>query len=93
MCHMTLDVINYVNMGIKRTVLIRQIDLSGSEPSFVNEIKGKMKKTEIPTFVFVTIFLCKMFCRFRNTKTVLIKLVLCSIFLKIDKCKFFLGVP
>ena len=37
-------------MGIKRTVLIRQIDLSGLKPSFGNKIKGKMQKTEIQTF-------------------------------------------
>ena len=50
MCHMTYDVINYGNMGIKRTVMIRQIVLSGLKPSFGNKIKGKMQKTEIPTF-------------------------------------------
>ena len=37
-------------MGIKRTVSIRQIDLSGLKPSFGNKIKGKMQKTEIPAF-------------------------------------------
>ena len=37
-------------MGVKRTVLIRQIDLSGLKPSFGNKIKDKMQKAEIPTF-------------------------------------------
>ena len=37
-------------MGIKRTVLIRQIDLCGLKPSFGNKIKRKTQKIEIPTF-------------------------------------------
>ena len=37
-------------MGIKRTVLIRQIDLSGLKPSYGNKIKVKMQKTENPKF-------------------------------------------
>ena len=37
-------------MGIKRTVLIRQIDICGLKPSVGNKIKSKMQKTEIPTF-------------------------------------------
>ena len=37
-------------MGIERTVLIRQSDLSGLKPSFGNKIKDKLQKTEIPTF-------------------------------------------
>ena len=39
-------------MVIKRTVLIRQIDLSGLKPSVWNKIKSKMQKTEIPSFSF-----------------------------------------
>ena len=42
-------------MGIKRTVLIRQIDLSGLKPSFGNKIKGKMQKTEIPIFLCILV--------------------------------------
>ena len=40
-------------MGIGRTVLIRQIDLSGLKPSFGNKIKGKMQKTEIPPLLCI----------------------------------------
>ena len=45
-------------MGIKRTVLIRQIDLWGSEPLESNKI---MKKTEMSIFSFV--FLDKCLCK------------------------------
>ena len=37
-------------MGIKRTVLIRQIDLWGSEPLESNKIMKKMQKTEMSIF-------------------------------------------
>ena len=37
-------------MGVKRTVLIRQIDLSGLKQSYRNKIKGKKQKTETPIF-------------------------------------------
>ena len=40
----------YVNMGIKRTVLIRRIDLWGSEPLESKKIKQKMQKTEMSIF-------------------------------------------
>ena len=49
-CHMTWDVIKYANMGIKRTVSIRQIDLWGSEPLESNKIMKKMQKTEMTIF-------------------------------------------
>ena len=40
----------YANMGIKRTVLIRQIDLWGSEPLESKKMKQKMQKTEMSIF-------------------------------------------
>ena len=47
---MTLILIKYGNMGIKRTVLIRQIDLWGSEPLESKKIKQKMQITEMSIF-------------------------------------------
>ena len=49
-CHMTLNVIKYGNMGIKRTVSIRQIDFRSSEPLESNKMKQKMRKTEMSIF-------------------------------------------
>ena len=53
-------------MGIKRTVLIRQIDLWTGKPFPRNEIRHKMQKTKIRTFPFV--FLANSFifkkCKF-----------------------------
>ena len=40
-------------MGIKRNVLIRQIDLWTGKPFPRNEIRHKMQKTKIRTFPFV----------------------------------------
>ena len=45
--HMTQNVIKYANMGIKRTMLIRQIDLCGSEPLASKKMMQKMQKTEM----------------------------------------------
>ena len=57
MCHMTGDVINYVNMIIKRTVFVRHIDLSCLKPQYRNKIKGKMLKSWNSKIYFV--FLAK----------------------------------
>ena len=40
-------------MGIKRTVLIRQIDLLTGKPFLRNKIGEKMQKTKMRTFPFV----------------------------------------
>ena len=50
--HMAYDIEchSYVNMGIKRTVLIRQIDLGGLKTSDRNKINQKIEKTKIPIF-------------------------------------------
>ena len=48
--HMTQDVINYVNMGIKRTVLIQRSDPCGLESFVGNKIWRILQKTKIPDF-------------------------------------------
>jgi len=63
------NVMNFINIGIKTTVLIRQIDLSDLKSSYQNKIKGKMQKTENPIF---SLYFCgnsflKMLCLFRST--------------------------
>ena len=49
-CHMTQDVINYANMGIKRTVSSRRIDLGILYQSFLSILHCKMHKIEWPDF-------------------------------------------
>ena len=47
---MPYDIIKYANMGIKRTVSTRQIDLWGSEPLESKKIKHKMQIIEMSIF-------------------------------------------
>ena len=47
---MTYDVIKYANMGIKRTVWIRQIDPWDQKPLNRGKCCQKMQKTEILIF-------------------------------------------
>ena len=47
---MTLSVMKYVNMGIKRFVLIRQIDLSYLKSVHRNKILNKVQKTDMLLF-------------------------------------------
>ena len=48
--HMTWDVIKYGNMGIKRSVLIRQSDLSCRKALDKNKIWSKIQKTKNKIF-------------------------------------------
>ena len=53
-CHMTWNVINYVNMDIKRTLLIRRIDLE-----VFNIYWNKINWNSDISFVFLLTFHCK----------------------------------
>ena len=47
---MTKDIIKYDNMGIKRIVLIRLIDLQALKSFARNKIRQKMQNTEMAIF-------------------------------------------
>ena len=47
------NVINYANMGIKRTVSIRQIDLWGTEPLEPKKIMKNMQKLKCQIFLCI----------------------------------------
>ena len=66
-CHSSL---NYGNMGIKRSVLIRQRDLRGLKSLSKNKFQIKPRKTEITIFPFVSLdeILCKIKSSFRKPK-------------------------
>ena len=71
-------------MGIKRTVLIRQIDLWTGKPFPRNEIRQKMQKTKIRTFPFVFLANSFVFKKVQIRKTAFSEKVLKRNVLKID---------